>query len=301
MNNRWAQDSAGESQPIYVVGDVHGEYDKLVGLLQDAALIGDDLAWAGGNAVLWFMGDLFDRGPGGIATVDLVMRLQREAPDMGGRVSSLLGNHDMLIMAARDFGDIPIAYSGMTFRSVWQLNGGRDADMEGLTPNHIAWLKALPAMALESDRLLLHADGGIYTLYGSSIEEVNQAFRAVLHSDNHAAWVKLEKDFARRYAFYGRDKDNPKGASEEGRSLAARFLQQYGGRQLIHGHTLISDMTGQKPEEVTGPLIYADGACVNVDGGMCEGGPGFVYRLPPLSLEYAQPKDAIERPAWQAS
>ncbi|HEX9986979.1 MAG TPA: metallophosphoesterase [Chloroflexia bacterium] len=282
MNNL----GAGESQPVYVVGDVHGEYDKLVGLLQNAALIGDDLAWTGGNIILWLMGDLFDRGPGGIATVDLVMRLQREAPGMGGRVSSLLGNHDMLIMAARDFGDTPIAYSGMTFRSVWQINGGHDADMEGLTPEHIAWLKSLPAMALEGDRLLLHADGSTYTSYGSSIEEVSGAIRAVMHNDSHDAWVKLEKDFAQRYAFYGRDKDNPERASEEGQSLAAQFLQQYGGRQLIHGHTLISDMTRQKPEEVTEPLVYAGGLCVNVDGGMCEGGPGFVYRLPPLSPSY---------------
>ncbi len=28
------------------------------------------------------------------------------------------------------------------------------------------------------------------------------------------------------------------------------------------------------------PFIYANGLCVNVDGGMYLGGPGFVYRLP---------------------
>ncbi|HYP39781.1 MAG TPA: metallophosphoesterase [Chloroflexia bacterium] len=296
MNNQVAHDSADENAPIYVVGDVHGEYNKLVGLLQHAALIGDDLAWTGGNAVLWFMGDLFDRGPGGLATIDLVMRLQQEAPVSSGRVSSLLGNHDMLIIAARDFSDTPIAYSGMSFRSIWQLNGGHDADMEGLTPDHIAWLKDLPAMALEGGRLLLHADGSIYTSYGSSIEEVNQAFQAALYSEDHADWIKLEKDFAQRYAFYGRDKANPKEGSEEGRSLAVRFLQWYGGRQLIHGHTLISDMTRQKPEEITEPLIYAGGLCVNVDGGMCEGGPGFVYHLPPLSAKQPKAEEAIGRP-----
>jgi hypothetical protein len=298
MNSQLDGDNTEEDRPVFVVGDVHGEYDKLIGLLQNAALISDDLAWIGGNSVLWFMGDLSDRGPAGIATIDLVMRLQREAPVMGGRVSSLLGNHDMLIMAARDFGDTPIAYSDMTFRSVWKLNGGQDADMAGLTPEHIAWLKDLPAMALEGDRLLLHADGSIYASYGSSREEVNRAIRAVLQSEQFDAWVKLEKDFARRFAFYGRDRDNPIGASEKGRSLAAQFLQRYGGRQLIHGHTLISDMTRQKPEEITEPLTYAGGLCVNVDGGMCEGGPGFVYRLPPLSTDYS---NATERPIWQAS
>jgi hypothetical protein len=146
----------------------------------------------------------------------------------------------------------------------------------------------------------LHADGTIYTHYGSSIEEVNRAIRAVLHNDDFHGWVKLEKDFAQRYAFYGRDRDNPMGESEKGRALAAQFLQRYGGRQLIHGHTLISDMTRQKPEEITEPLTYAGGLCVNVDGGLCEGGPGFVYRLPILSPPY-QLENATQRPIWQAS
>jgi hypothetical protein len=29
------------------------------------------------------------------------------------------------------------------------------------------------------------------------------------------------------------------------------------------------------PEEVTEPLVYADGLCVNIDSGMYLGGPGF--------------------------
>ena len=50
-------------------------------------------------------------------------------------------------------------------------------------------------------------------------------------------------------------------------------------RQLIHGHTPISSMSPFSPEDVTAPLVYANGLCVNVDAGMYLDGPGFVYQI----------------------
>lgn len=44
-------------------------------------------------------------------------------------------------------------------------------------------------------------------------------------------------------------------------------------------------MTGQAAVDITGPLMYADGLCVNMDGGMSASGPGFVYALPRLDDE----------------
>src|SRR5260370_32987021 len=85
---------------IYIIGDVHGQLKKLVKLLQDAHLIDAEYVWKAGTATLWFMGDFVDRGPDSIAVLDLVMRLQREAAASGGTVASLLGNHEMLLLAA---------------------------------------------------------------------------------------------------------------------------------------------------------------------------------------------------------
>ena len=45
---------------------------------------------------------------------------------------------------------------------------------------------------------------------------------------------------------------------------------------------MLKGNTGQPPEDVREPLVYSRGRCVNVDGGMYLGGPGFVYQLPPL-------------------
>jgi hypothetical protein len=90
-----------------VIGDIHGQYTKLVSLLRNAELVDDTLSWKGGTTNLWFMGDFFDRGPDGIAVIDLVMRLQQEAQGAGGQVESLLGNHEVLILAAQRFGEQP--------------------------------------------------------------------------------------------------------------------------------------------------------------------------------------------------
>jgi len=176
--------------PLYIVGDIHGQYQQLTGLLRDAGLVDDRLAWAGGAAHVWFMGDFFDRGPAGIAAVDLVMRLQSEAPAAGGQVESLLGNHEPLILSAQRFGERRTAWGG-TFLWDWRRNGGSDEELEQLTPRHIAWLTSLPAMALVGDLLLVHADSTIYSSYGSSIDQVNAAFRALLASDDAAAWDRL--------------------------------------------------------------------------------------------------------------
>lgn len=265
-------------KPVFVLGDIHGQFDKLVSLLRQAGLVSADLHWSGGKAVLWFMGDFFDRGPDGIGAVELAIRLQHEAGLVGGRVNSLLGNHEALIMSARLFGERATGWGG-TFKGDWERNGGRAGDLKRLEERHMRWLSGLPAMAREGDRLLIHADSLLYCDYGLTWEKVNAAFRAILTCDVPQAWDRLLEQFGDRLAFM----DPEIGPSSLTRDpVAARFLEIFGGRQIVHGHTPIGSVTGIPHDAVAGPLVYASGMCVNVDGGMYRGGPGFVYQLPPL-------------------
>src|SRR5260370_8110290 len=84
-------------RPTYIIGDVHGHLKKLVKLLQDARLIDAEHSWKAGTATLWFMGDFVDRGPDGIAVLDLVMRFQTEPAPSGGSVPSSLSTHNILL------------------------------------------------------------------------------------------------------------------------------------------------------------------------------------------------------------
>jgi len=257
-------------QPAYVLGDVHGQYDKLTRLLTGTRLLNADLTWNAGNAKLWFIGDFFDRGPGGLDTVDLIMRLQQQASAAGGEIGALVGNHEILLLAARRFGEHPTRGPGGNFISDWLANGGVRANLSKITDEQVEWLSNLPAMALVQQRLLIHADGVFYTRYGHSIEEVNNTIRALLHSNDAREWERLLDNFSERDAFISEPK------------LAVEMLSLYGGRQIIHGHTPISLITGEPPDKVTRPVTYAGGMCLNIDGGMYGGGRGFVYRLPVL-------------------
>ncbi len=256
---------------VHVIGDVHGQLEKLRDLLRGAELTDEDETWNGGESILWLMGDLVNHGPDGIGAVELVMRLQQQAASAGGSVQVLLGNHDALLLAAHRFGTRPIPGQDQTFRDHWQESGGQAADLERITPDHARWLAGLPAMARAGDHLLAHADALLYTNYGQSIAEVNQAINAVLRSDDAAGWFQLLEEFSEHQTFV----DAATGADRVG-----AFLRHFGGRQLVHGHTPVTTMTGQPPEAVREPLLYAAGHCLDVDPGMYLGGPGFVCRLP---------------------
>ena len=252
----------------YLIGDVHGHAGKLIRILQEAQLIGEDYRWIGGRAKLWFLGDFFNRGSEGIDALKLIMSLQAEAAAVGGEVNSVIGNHDVGLLAAYHFGEQFAPRLGNTFLGEWQNNGGIMSDLEQLTPKQVMWLSQLPAMAHVEGNLLAHADACFYTEYGSSIDEVNRTFVEVLQNRDSTAWDQLLDLFSEHQAFKGDLKQ------------VQSFLDQFGGRRFIHGHTPINKFTGQSPKTVCDPLVYARGLCINLDGGLYLGGPGFFYRLP---------------------
>ena len=87
---------AKTSSRVVAVGDVHGDLDALVSILQKAGIIDDQRRWSGGNATLVQTGDILDRGAQDRQVMDLLMELEQEAPKGGGRVVVLLGNHEMM-------------------------------------------------------------------------------------------------------------------------------------------------------------------------------------------------------------
>jgi hypothetical protein len=93
---RPAKTPAEHSETVVAIGDVHGDFDDFVTILQRTGLIGAEHHWAGNNATLVQVGDLLDRGPKPREVMDLMRSLEKEAPTTGGRVVSLLGNHEMM-------------------------------------------------------------------------------------------------------------------------------------------------------------------------------------------------------------
>ncbi len=252
--------------PTHVIGDIHGQRGALLDLLGRAGLFQDG-AWTGGQAWLLFMGDLFNRGPDGLGVLELIMDLQVQAAAAGGWAETLLGNHDMLILAAHRFGN----QEGMPFKDYWRSAGGIPSDLRGLNAEHISWLITRPALLLEETRkpiLYLHADAMFYEGLGSSVEEANQNLNRVLREDDASAWHALLEAFSEHETFW----------QPGGRKRAKRLLKRYGGRRLVHAHTPVSKLTGRPDSSVTAPLTYLRGLCTDVDHALYRGGPGFVFR-----------------------
>ena len=270
------------SESVAAVGDVHGCVAPLREALYRAGFIDERERWIGEDARLWFLGDLTDRGPDGIGVLDLVMSLQAQAADHGGEVGCLLGNHELMLLAAHlpAGRKLRLMQSGdddvhALFRERWFGNGGKDADSSRLTDKHLEWIAKLPAMALINGHLLVHADTVGYLEFGESVEAVNAGITDLLSDPVDVEEIdRLTHLMTKRFAF----------ASDDG--IAAReFLRAFGGRQLVHGHSPIPLLLGIEPQAVTGPLVYAGGYAVNLDTGVFLGGPCLVCGLPSVPKE----------------
>ncbi|MGX6742386.1 metallophosphoesterase [Streptomyces peucetius] len=267
--------------PLYVVGDVHGYLDELVAALAEQGLIDAEGHWAADNARLWFLGDFTDRGPDGIGVIDLVMRLSAEAAAAGGYCKALMGNHELLLLGAKRFGDTPVNSGAgtATFQAAWLLNGGQKADMDRLQEVHLQWMARLDAIVEEDSHLLLHSDTTAYLEYGSTIADVNDTVHAILtRNDADECWDLFRK-FTKRFAF--RDEEGPQAVRE--------LLGAYGGRRIVHGHSPIPYLLGEVGTEdgedgerpvVECPHVYADGLAIAMDGGVTMAGKLLVQQLP---------------------
>ncbi|MBA3824663.1 MAG: polynucleotide kinase-phosphatase [Ktedonobacterales bacterium] len=88
-------DKRADHGPYDIIGDIHGCYDETVELLAKLGYAPDDAAiWRHptGRRVI-FLGDLVDRGPQSIATVDLVRRMV-----LADAALCVPGNHDMKLV-----------------------------------------------------------------------------------------------------------------------------------------------------------------------------------------------------------
>ncbi|MCP3818075.1 metallophosphoesterase [Streptomyces sp. A3M-1-3] len=273
-----AEDGPG---PLYVVGDVHGYLDELVTELHAQGLIDAAGHWSAGTARLWFLGDFTDRGPDGIGVIDLVMRLSAEAAAAGGYCKALMGNHELLLIGAKRFGDTPVNSGAgtATFQAAWLLNGGQRTDMERLQDVHLQWMARLDAVIEEDGHLLMHSDTTAYLDYGDSIEAVNDTVHDVLNrNDANECWDLFRK-FTKRFAF--RDDSGPQAVRD--------LLGTYGGQRIVHGHSPIPYLLGEVGSEdgedggtpgVEGPHVYADGLAIAMDGGVTMAGKLLVVQLP---------------------
>lgn len=93
---------------IIAIGDIHGDFDMFVNLLIMAGVINKNLKWIGRDTYVIQLGDTLDgkrpdvnidksflKEPQEIKINNLILYLNRQAKKDGGRVISILGNHEL--------------------------------------------------------------------------------------------------------------------------------------------------------------------------------------------------------------
>jgi hypothetical protein len=131
-------------EAVVAIGDVHGDFDDFVAILQRTGLIDKQNHWTGGKTTLVQVGDLLDRGPKPREVMDLMMTLEKEAKQAGGRVVSLLGNHEMMNI----IGDLryvtPVNYASFADTNSEKRQKAAYEDYVKWRNSHAALLAELP-------------------------------------------------------------------------------------------------------------------------------------------------------------
>lgn len=91
-------DDVQRSRRIISIGDLHGDFEQATNILLGAGLMGPGGGWVGGQDILVQTGDVVDRGHQSSEIYETLFRLQDEAPQSGGEVILLLGNHELMNM-----------------------------------------------------------------------------------------------------------------------------------------------------------------------------------------------------------
>ena len=84
--------------PVAVIGDVHGQVDKLEAVLEQVVELPDFE-----NRWVVFIGDFVDRGPDGKAAIDRFLKLLKRHP----KTTALMGNHEFAMCAALGWLPVP--------------------------------------------------------------------------------------------------------------------------------------------------------------------------------------------------
>lgn len=170
---------------IVAVGDLHGDYDRFVAILQnkEVGVVDSDLHWIGGKTHLVQTGDILDRGTRARDIFDLLRRLENEASDAGGMVHVLLGNHEEITIAR-----ISLGYPD--YVTIEQFVSFLPADFrKAREKDYIAGLPAEAKARVEANGLDLVYDRGL-RLFWTTLMRRDDTARAAYYDGFNAMYGK---------------------------------------------------------------------------------------------------------------
>jgi hypothetical protein len=234
-------------QDIYAIGDVHGDYERLLTLLTVSKIIARDpgkpekVQWSAGKAVLVCTGDLINKGNQSLQVIALFQALESSAKEAGGKVIVTMGNHEAEFLARGGQGrkaeefihelttrDIPVA----------DVAGGRDA----LGIGH--FMRDLPFAARVNDWFFAHAGN----THGRTLQKLKADLQAGVEAQGFQAPVLMDADSlleARLNPAPWWERPGDKGS--DSRDRLTSYASALGAKHFVFGHQ-------------PGKIVFSDGS-----------------------------------------
>jgi hypothetical protein len=257
---------------VYILGDVHGDYDRLVTLLVGAGIIQKDpsrpekVRWKAGRSVLVCLGDLIDKWNQSLPVLRLMRALQADADSAGGRVVILMGNHEA-------------EFLGEAGRSKKTVDFARELIRKGIKPEKVAagkddlgigiFLCNLPFAARVNDWFFAHAGN----TKGRSLARLEKDLRAGVEAAGFQAPVLRAEDSLLEARLHPRPWwERPGDTSATARQRLNGYVEALGVRHLVLAHQPAKIVFAGGANRRAGEVYqHFDGLIFLVDVGMSRG------------------------------
>ena len=285
---------------VIAVGDLNGAYDVLLDLLRGTGLVNRKLDWSGKRDELVQMGDLFNRGGGAADALRLLLKLQRQARKAGGKVTILLGNHEVMT-ALRHEGycteEEYLSFASAAERRAWPARVKRamrriirqrpDGIVLPIAPRLEAWkiehvpgraalrralgargtlgraLRAMPVAYVTAQTLFVH--GGLVPSWArAGLDGLNQQAKECWAAARINLWSLPKKCLFRNPSGPLWDRSLVAGGPQARRELR-ETLALVGAQRMVVGHSQTASLPRGRNGRI---LVMAGGSLIDVDVGL---------------------------------
>ena len=250
--------------PLVAVADLHGDWANALLSLQLTGTVDAGGHWVGGTSHLVQTGDVVDRGEHSVALVRHLWALREEAEAAGGRVTLLVGNHELWALTGVN--------NYASAKELRTLGGG------SVTEGHAAWNDLFHprtgelgrTIATTHDVAAVAGDGACRTLFvhagllpiflqdgaTRSVEHLTTRFRQEVSAQPGGA-VRDRALFGSKGPFWVRSL--AMGTEQEACAEVATVLAAVNATRMVVGHTV----------QEGGATARCGGALVLLDAGIC--------------------------------
>ncbi len=255
---------------VWAIGDVHGDYARLIDLLRGARLIAgmpetpDGVVWIGGHATLVMTGDMVDKGPRCLDVLRLARALEIASEANGGRAIILAGNHEAEFLAD------PLAPKSADFAKDLRSAGLEPAQTAACAGEIGEFLCGLPFGARVNDWFFSHGGNS----GGRTLAQLKLDLQAGVDAEGFATEQLIGPDslLEARLNISGKKAERmwtDAGLPQRGpKQLLEDYARALGVRHIVEGHQPSDLKFSDGISRDAGEMFQRDGLLFLIDTGL---------------------------------